>query len=72
MATLVKFLKKDDEIFAFFPQLNYNKRLYGNEIKTSYAHIGQHSACAKEYANEAVIASKEVSRSILQVGSALT
>jgi len=58
MATLVKFRKYDQmfsdtkpEVFAYFPQLNYNKRLYGNSMKTSYQHIGQHSCCSKEYAN---------------------
>ncbi len=57
MATLVKFridepISEYPEVFAFFPQLNYNKRLYGNDMKTSYAHIGQHSACCKDYAND--------------------
>ena len=52
MATLVKFLKKDNDIYAYFPQLNYAKYLYGNSVKTCYAHIGQHSACAVEYAKE--------------------
>lgn len=66
MATLVKFLKKNDEVFAYFPQLNYNKHLYGNTLKTSYAHIGQHSACSKEYANEAVMASKEEYQPLLE------
>jgi len=56
MATLVKFLKhpNDTEVFAFFPQLNYNNRLYNNNAKVSYAHLGQHSACSVAYANECV------------------
>jgi hypothetical protein len=58
MATLVKFLKNQGEVFAFFPQLNYNKRLYGNSMKTSYAHVGQHSACHKDYANESTLPTK--------------
>lgn len=43
MATLVKFMYHpvNDELFAYFPQL-----------KTCYAHIGQHSDCAIEYVNE--------------------
>ncbi len=58
MATLVKFRKYDrmfndtpesQLIFAYFPQLTYNKRLYGNEIKTCYDHVGQHSSCHKNY-----------------------
>ena len=58
MATLVKFRKFDrmfddtneqDLVFAYFPQLNYNKRLYGTDLKMSYAHLGQHAPCSKEY-----------------------
>ncbi len=56
--TLVKFLVNDGELFAFFPQLNYNKRIYGNTMKTGYAHIGQHTSVHCEYAKE----SKEVTR----------
>lgn len=55
MATLVKFRKYDkmfhdepDTVFAFFPQLNYNKRLYGNDLKDSYKHLGQHAAMHKD------------------------
>jgi hypothetical protein len=50
MATLVKFRKHESEVFAYFPQLNYNKRKYGNSVKTCYAHVGQHSLCHKDYA----------------------
>lgn len=53
MATLVKFYKHvDGEVMAFFPQLNYNKQIYGNGMKTCYAHIGQHSACHVDYIND--------------------
>lgn len=53
MATLVKFLKdQDGEILAYFPQLNYNKQLYGNSMKTGYARIGRHTSVHKEYAAE--------------------
>ena len=58
MATLVKFyLDKYEEnkprtVFAYFPQLNYNKRLYGNHQKVCYAHIGQHGSCTPLYASE--------------------
>ncbi len=48
--TLVKFYVEDTgSVMAYFPQLNYNKAIYGNSMKTCYAHIGQHSACHKEY-----------------------
>jgi hypothetical protein len=53
MATLVRFLKDGENgVFAYFPQLNYNKHLYGNTMKTGYAHIGQHSAVAVGYATD--------------------
>ncbi len=62
MATLVKFLVNErvdkDEVFAFFPQLNYNRVLYGNKLKTCYARIGQHSSCDVEYAKESRKATK--------------
>jgi|SRR5882762_48225 len=53
MSTLVKFYIDQDiykgEIFAYFPQLNYNKHLYGNTVKTGYAHIGQHTSINADY-----------------------
>jgi hypothetical protein len=53
MATKVKFLKSEDgDILAYFPQLNYNRYLYGNTMKTCYAHIGQHSAIHIDYVKE--------------------
>ncbi len=49
--TKVKFRKDatTSEIFAVFPQLKYNKYLYGNDVLTCYAHLGQHSSCNKEW-----------------------
>lgn len=35
------------EVFAFFPTIQHNWK-----YKSSYAHIGQHGACAEEYANK--------------------
>ena len=54
MATKVKFLvhKWNGELYAFFPQLRYAPNGHRNDLKTAYAHIGQHSACAIEYVNE--------------------
>lgn len=54
MATLVKFRinERTQDLFAFFPQLNYNTQLYGLELKTAYSHVGQHSSCHIEYAKE--------------------
>jgi hypothetical protein len=52
MATLVKFRKDETgEIFAYFPQLSYYRNNY-LRTKICYTHIGQHSACAPEYAKE--------------------
>lgn len=64
MKTLVKF-RKDikteyaDNITAVFPQLKYNKRLYGNKIICGYAHIGQHTGVSKEWIKEDTIAANE-------------
>jgi len=56
MKTKVKFLVHSslvygDEIFAFFPDEPEDKE-YTPDLYTSYAHIGQHSACHIDYANE--------------------
>ncbi len=47
--TKVLFLKEKDGdgVFAYFPELVHN-----NDLKTCYAHIGQHSACHPDYAKE--------------------
>ncbi len=58
MKTKVEFLynEREDDLFAFFPEKDY----YDNPlIKTSYAHIGQHSACHIEYAKESREATKK-------------
>jgi len=49
--TKVNFLinENNGELFAFFPEENYTT--FSN-LKTSYAHIGQHSACSIAYAEE--------------------
>tara|TARA_R110000868_G_scaffold209322_2_gene459021 strand:- start:199 stop:615 length:417 start_codon:yes stop_codon:yes gene_type:complete len=39
----------DGGVFAFFPNEKYN---HEKGMFTSYAHIGQHSACHIDYANE--------------------
>lgn len=57
--TKVKFLLDTDQpaqIFAFFPDDKYNDN---PNLFTSYAHIGQHSACHIDYANECKPASQE-------------
>lgn len=56
--TKVKFLvnetDKIQDVFAFFPE-----EVHNGELKTSYSHIGQHSACSEEYANESRDATPE-------------
>lgn len=61
--TQVLFLIHKDEteteagdVFAYFPKENYNRE---GTLKASYAHIGQHSACSPEYANESRQATRE-------------
>lgn len=53
----VQFLyhEANDDLFAYFPELDGD--MNGN--KTSYAHIGQHSACSPDYAKECNKATKE-------------
>jgi hypothetical protein len=56
MATKVKFyIDPTYGVFAVFPDLVFNNA--GNI--TSYAHIGQHSACSKEYLRGKKLASPE-------------
>jgi hypothetical protein len=49
--TLVKFRYNDAnrDLFAVFPQIKFNKRIYGNSLLSCYSHIGQHSSCHEEY-----------------------
>jgi len=59
---LVKESKKDgDYLFAYFPkEHNYHEQHpQYNEVFTSYAHVGQHSACHKDYAKRCRQATKE-------------
>ena len=62
MATLVKFvIDKERRLqpVAVFPQLKYNKILYGNDLITCYAYVGQHSSCSKAWVKEQVKATPE-------------
>lgn len=49
--TKVKFLihPEDSEVFAYFPEEFYDG-IYDDQMRTCYAHIGQHSACHPDYA----------------------
>jgi hypothetical protein len=49
---IFKIEKEGNTVFAFFPDMLYNVELYGKEMKTCYAHLGQHSACLQVYADE--------------------
>lgn len=46
----------NDEVFAYFPDDNHD---VSGEYKTSYSHIGQHSACHPDYAKESRLATPE-------------
>ncbi len=66
--TQVKFLIEKPEgdlpcnVFAFFPNENYSHN--DNNMFTSYAHIGQHSGCHIDYANECKEADINVKKQI--------
>ena len=47
-------------VFAFFPEMVHN-----GPFMTSYAHIGQHSACSPEYAKECKEATQDQYRELL-------
>jgi hypothetical protein len=57
--TQVVFLinETNNDLFAFFPKEEYLS--HPSDLKTSYVHIGQHSACSIEYAKESRLATKE-------------
>ena len=50
----VKFLihPVNGDLMAYFPHQKYGFNGYRHDLKTCYSHIGQHSACAPEYAKE--------------------
>lgn len=57
--TKVKFLihpKYGNEVFAFFPAEKWSIQ---ENMFSSYAHIGQHSPCHIDYANECINATPE-------------
>lgn len=58
MPTQVKFRyhKGNKDLYAFFPRLKYDDKGF---YKTSYSHIGQHSACHVEYEKESRPATPE-------------
>ena len=59
--------KTDEEnmhVFAYFPKMFYNKELYKTTF-TSYSHIGQHSGCHEDYANEKTCKKKRDTKYIL-------
>jgi hypothetical protein len=65
--TKVKFIQDaENNLTAYFPQLNYNKMLYGNNMKTCYAHVGQHSGCSKEYVKQCTPATFDQYQNLLE------
>jgi hypothetical protein len=70
MATLVKFLKNTDsegytDLFAYFPNLNANERLYGSSQKQCYAEVDKHTTCSVDYAQESELASYDEYKDLL-------
>lgn len=65
--TKVKFLvnltDETNEVFAFFPTEKYSSE---KDLFTSYSHVGQHSACYIEYANESRLATETEYESLLK------
>lgn len=49
----------DKDVFAFFPKEKYKGTHERYIIRMSYSHIGQHSDCHIDYANESRPATKE-------------
>jgi len=47
------------DVFAYFPNSYYYGKHTDKNTLTSYASLGQHSACTKKYANECKQATKE-------------
>lgn len=66
MATIVKFLIDSDTqgVFAYFPNINHNERLYGSSQKQSYC-FGEFDACPVEYSLECKDAKKEEYKDLL-------
>lgn len=58
---IFKFNKRENDLFAFFPDEVADYK--GN--KTSYSHIGQHSACCDAYNEESRLATKEEYKDLL-------
>jgi len=63
--TFVRFLIEKPEgdlpcnVFAYFPKDKWSNLPHFKDMRVSYSHIGQHSACHKDYANECKEATKE-------------
>lgn len=62
--SVVFFKTKEGDILAYFFEENYNTKLYGNDVKMSYQHIGQHGACHKDYLFECERATEEEYREL--------
>ncbi len=67
MATLVKFRIHPDceDVYAYFPQIDWNRPVFGNTLKTCYVHVGQHSSCSIGYMQESKAATPEQYKDLL-------
>ncbi len=68
--TQVKFLIEKPEgnltcsVFAYFPKEKYSNLF--SDMFTSYAHVGQHSACHKDYAKKCKAATYDQYKDLLK------
>lgn len=65
MATLVKFYTDrgcPETVFAAFPQLFHNRKLYGTKYIVCYAQAEQHGSSTKDYLKECPVATQQAYR----------
>ncbi len=44
------------DVFAYFPEMNYDR---SGDLKSCYAHVGQHSSCSPNYVQDCELATPE-------------
>jgi len=62
--TAVKFLVNGNDIFAFFPRESYDD--FHTNLFTAYSHVGQHSSCLVQYADESRPATAEERKPLIK------
>lgn len=56
MTKVIFLIHPTGDLFAYFPNEKYDAH---SNLKVSYAHIGQHSACHPDYAKESTLATED-------------